>query len=260
VELLVALAVLILLVTLVSGFANAILSIITLGNKRMEADADARLALDRLSRDWAKIVVRTDVDYRFHKQPGNDHIAFFSGTGASLSERTLSSIHYRLAESSRLERGALPIGWDGMVFSPLTRSQNLDPSTAPQPPNVLPLPADDNYDILSDSLVRFEICYLRRQPGNRSLVLTVTPPDSISDLAGIVVGVVLLDAKSRLLVPDASTLSQMFPDAMDGRDIASLWSEALEAPDFATTAGIPAAAASQLRIYQRICYLPRPPP
>ena len=54
----------------------------TLGNKRMDADSQARQLLDRMAIDFDQMLKRTDVSYYVktlgNTQAGNDQIAFFS--------------------------------------------------------------------------------------------------------------------------------------------------------------------------------------
>src|SRR4029079_19396696 len=88
VELMVTMAVLALLVLFVSSLVNSAATITTLGNKRMDADTQARQLLDRMAVDFSQMVKRDDVDF-FAKgtvaprtgggtMPGNDQIAFYS--------------------------------------------------------------------------------------------------------------------------------------------------------------------------------------
>ena len=58
----------------------------TLGNKRMDADSQARQLLDRMAIDFEQMLKRTDVSYFVktgntqtgNPETGNDQIAFFS--------------------------------------------------------------------------------------------------------------------------------------------------------------------------------------
>ena len=55
-------AVLALLVLFVTSFVNTAATVTTLGNKRMDADAQARQLLDRMAVDFAQMVKRDDLD------------------------------------------------------------------------------------------------------------------------------------------------------------------------------------------------------
>jgi hypothetical protein len=98
-ELVVTIGVLALLVFLFTQLMNSAATVTTLGHKQMDADAQTRQLLDRMSVDFAHMVKRSDVDYylksswfasgspptssgvtgvRTLLQPGNDTIAFYS--------------------------------------------------------------------------------------------------------------------------------------------------------------------------------------
>ena len=62
-ELLVSIGVLVLLVFLATQLINSATTVAILGNKRMDADSEARQVLDRMAIDFAQMVKRTDVDY-----------------------------------------------------------------------------------------------------------------------------------------------------------------------------------------------------
>src|SRR6476659_1988035 len=66
-ELLVSMGVLVLLVLLFTQLLNSAATTITLGNKRMDADSQARQLLDRMAIDFDQMLKRSDVDY-FAKQ------------------------------------------------------------------------------------------------------------------------------------------------------------------------------------------------
>src|SRR3954471_11549193 len=94
-ELLVSIVVLALLVLFVSSLVNSAATITTLGNKRMDADSQARQLLDRMAIDFDQMLKRTDVSY-FVKtlgniQTGNDQIAFFSAVSGYYSQAGYNS-------------------------------------------------------------------------------------------------------------------------------------------------------------------------
>ncbi len=105
-ELLVTMSVLVLLVFLFTQLLNSAATTMTLGNKRMDADSQARQLLDRMAIDFDQMLKRTDVSYYVKtwnhsasNQPGNDQIAFFSAvpgiypsSGASKARSRLSLI------------------------------------------------------------------------------------------------------------------------------------------------------------------------
>ena len=89
VELLVATAVFLLLMTLVIQLFNSAVATVGLRNKQMDSDAQAEAVFDRMAVDFGQLVQRPDVDYFLkssaadqygNKQPqvGNDQMAFYS--------------------------------------------------------------------------------------------------------------------------------------------------------------------------------------
>src|SRR5204862_2074470 len=62
-ELLITIGVLVLLVFLITQLLNSAATVTTLGHKQMDADAQTRQLLDRMTLDFAQMVKRSDVDY-----------------------------------------------------------------------------------------------------------------------------------------------------------------------------------------------------
>src|SRR6266536_5749914 len=62
-ELLVTMSVLVLLVFLFTQLLNSAATIMAVGNKRMDADSQARQLLDRMAIDFDQMLKRTDVSY-----------------------------------------------------------------------------------------------------------------------------------------------------------------------------------------------------
>src|SRR6266403_1162395 len=109
-ELLVSVFVLVLLVFLFTQLLNSAATITTLGNKRMDADSEARQVFDRMALDFAQLVKRTDLDY-FAKNTvppnsvggymsGNDQIAFYTSAPgyypSTGSQSSVSLVAYRV--------------------------------------------------------------------------------------------------------------------------------------------------------------------
>ena len=89
----------------------------TLGNKRMDADSQARQLLDRMANDFDQMLKRSDISYYVKTgsaQPGNDQIAFFSAVpgyyGQAGYNSNASLVAYRVnadstsASYNKLER------------------------------------------------------------------------------------------------------------------------------------------------------------
>jgi hypothetical protein len=183
-----------------------------------------------------------------------------------------------------LERLAQGLMWDGagsamqfLTFQP--------PTSVTGPPTLLggaitnqwsgvvgdtgdATPNPSYYDAIGSQVFRLGICFqlqngtFSRNPGFTNSA--PVSPGSITNTVAIVVAVAALDSKSRQLVPMgswANLMSTAFPiDATKLADnppvlMDSQWNAALTNSAFAQTAGIPALAASHIKVYQRYYYL-----
>src|SRR5438270_7790870 len=178
----VSIAVLTLLVLLATRILNSASTVTTAGNKRMDADSQARPVLDRMAADFAQMVKRPDVDYYLKNdaitQPGNDQIAFFCNVPgyypSTGSQSPTSLVAYRIKSYAaspsynKLERMGKGLLWNGvtpaaspvptavpMIFLPSTISSISAWSGAVQPspdPNY----SDPDYELVGPNVFRFE--------------------------------------------------------------------------------------------------------
>ena len=86
----------------------------------------------------------------------------------------------------------------------------------------------------------------------------------IQDVSAIVVAIALLDPTSQKIVTNRASMVGALADPTDAdlqaappRLMAQTWLNAVTSQNFASTSGIPSAAASQVRVYQRYFYLNR---
>src|SRR5271167_735494 len=123
VEMLVSIAVLSIMMVGVVQIMNGAMTASTAGGKRMDADTQARMVLDRIAYDISKIVKRSDVEYYLEKNPAtsdenpngsadsNDQMIFFSESGGYFpntvntnQEGTASLVGYRInSQTAQLE-------------------------------------------------------------------------------------------------------------------------------------------------------------
>ncbi len=169
VELLVAMAVLVILIGVTAQMTSGVSSIVNRGGTHISEDEQARSLMDRMALDFGAMVKRSDVDYYLKgrpaalAQPGNDQIAFYtevagyvdsatataSGTPAStpVTQSPTALIAYRVnATTLRLERLCRGLVWNGsssgdvMAFLPVPLASPL-PSPLPSPmPTAVPTP------------------------------------------------------------------------------------------------------------------------
>ena len=96
-ELLVSVGVLVLLVLLFTQLLNSAATVMTLGNKGMDTDSQARELLDRMAIDFDQMLKRTDVSYfaktvgKLRGRSGNDQIAFYSAVPGYYSQAVITA-------------------------------------------------------------------------------------------------------------------------------------------------------------------------
>jgi len=209
-ELLVSVAVLAMLLVLILQLFNSAASVTGMGNKHMDADAQARALLDRLAIDFGSMVKRPDVDYYLkgrpsdnHQKSASDQIAFYSEVPgfSSGSPSPVSLVAYRLNSSThRIERLGKGLKWNGasttdtpVVFLPIPIASPL-PSPLPSPmPVPAPTPAwpqaansdaDTDYEPCGPQVFRFEYYYiLKGQDSSAPSILSDTPWDTRAPLS-----------------------------------------------------------------------------
>jgi prepilin-type N-terminal cleavage/methylation domain-containing protein len=264
VELLISITVLTLVLLFANSLVNSVATITTLGNKRMDADAQARQLLDRMTVDFAQMVKRSDVTYYFKggtggSQTGNDQIAFYSATPgyysttASTTQSPVSLVAYRVNSNSsnlaynKLERLGKGLLWNGV-------SSTEDPLTFWQ---AIAAPTDANYsasgEIMGPQVFRFEYGYLLTDG-----TTAITPPASIAGITALIVDIAVIDPKSKVLLtnPQITTLSAQLSDFSAGilpGQVLGKWQGTL---DSNTT--LPRSAISGIRLYERYFYLSPP--
>lgn len=265
VEVLVAMTVLALLLLVVGQLLVTTNSTISVNRSRSDALGQGRFVFDRMALDFADRLRRDDVDSTFESRSGNDAFAFYSsstglypGQTQKADTRQLSVVGYQVAldakDRPQLERGALGLTWEEMVFSPLTNGVQTPRFT---PPNTLPAidvgeEGLSNFQVLSESVFRMELSYLLKADSTSSSPRLVAElPTDIDEISAVVVTIAVLDERSRKVVTDYSSLIQSLLDAENGKDPLSVWAEIVESPDFAQRAGIPQTAAQSVRLYQR---------
>ena len=269
VELIVAFAVLTLVIIFVTRLFNTATAITTIGNKRMDADAQARQLLDRMAIDFWQMVKRSDIDYYLkspgNAQTGNDQIAFFTQvTGyypSTGSQSPISLVSYRVnsintaAAFNKLERMGKGLVWNGVspsnvpiVFLPLTINTNWPSAT-----NAV---AEPDYEVLGPQVFRLEYFYLLKN-GNVSdtpweTSAGHTSVSGMQDVAAIAVSIAVIDPKSKILLSAAqiSTLAGEMNDfvpSMRPGELLTQWQSVLDG-----TTGMPRSSISSIRLYERL--------
>jgi type II secretory pathway component PulJ len=225
-ELLVSMGVLVLLVFLATQLINSATTVTILGNKRMDADSEARQVLDRMAIDFAQMVKRTDVDYYVklanQQQQHNDQMAFYSAVPgynpSSGAQSPVSLVAYRVnsdpASSSynKIERLGKGLVWNGasttdtpVVFLPLRISNTWCQATISGTPSATCTGTPDpSYEVIGPDVFRFEYYYLLT---NGSLsdgpcldANNCTTLNGWRDVSAIVVDIAVIDPRSKALL------------------------------------------------------------
>jgi len=193
-ELLASIAAFILLVLFIAQLVTNVISATSATKRRLDADDQARLVLDRVGEDLSAMVKRSDVDALFSKNDnGNDRIFFYSETpgyltGQSSAASSVTLVGYTIDSSASslttnmLERCAQTCTWDGSLGAPfLTYAGGsswapLAASTLAANSLVTAATPDDNFHVLGEGVFRIEFCFLLKD-GTYSInpILTQTP-------------------------------------------------------------------------------------
>jgi hypothetical protein len=274
---LVAISVLALLVLLTTQLLNNAAALVTAGNKRMDADSQARPLFERMALDFAEVIKRSDVSYYVKTaatpMTGNDLMGFYSAVQGyyPTTPSPISVVAYRVnsdfsnsAAYNRLERMGKGLDWNGasatntpVVFRPLTL-HGIWPSVASSSAYDDTDPAKRTYEIIGPQVFRFEYYYLEKATGN-----LVTNPAAwislsdvaIKDAAAIVVAIAVIDPKSRILLSNAqvATLVESLPDYASGLrpgELLAQWQSVLD-----NLTNMPRPAISSIRLYERCFYI-----
>ncbi len=264
VEVLVAELVFVILLGLSLFLSFAIIQSVQEEKKGMDSLGEARLAMDRLSMDWAARVRRSDVPALFTKQTGNDQIGLLSQVPAYNGARQLSWVSYQVGTNSQvvagsqlastyaLQRGIVGFNWQS------TDSGGNQLLTFPfVPSSVTVAPAD--YEPMANTVFRMEFCFLEQNTTNSSPFTVDSSLNLTSNnFVGVVVAVAALDQRSRQIVTQAqltSMVTALKDVTADGVDPQSLWLPILNSTNFASTAGIPQSVAAAVHVFQRTFYL-----
>ena len=279
VELLVAMAVLSLIILVIAQIFNTSSIAISQNSKNMNALDSSEAMLQQVGLDVSRMLLRDDIDYSFVKvkntgtNPGNDFFSFYartpglSATGlpSSNAPRPLSVVQYQVVQNPtshllEMQYGALQIDWDNAGTSPFVLTSSTQLLSTPNT-----LPAVTTFTPLAPEVVRMELCFVLVndpvQTDNPPKLLSATPPAYISasnvpypirNVAGILIGIVVIDPKSRALLPAGVDLkvAQLFPDAVADQDLLSLWAPLNMAAKLQAI-GVPTKAVPGVRIYQK---------
>jgi Tfp pilus assembly protein PilV len=294
VELLVSFTVLGLIMVGVAQMMSSALSATLGGYKHMDADTQARMVLDRMAFDISKMTKRTDVDYYFGKNTGNDQMAFYSESGGyypsdltSATQQSDVSLVGYMIKNNQLCRLSKGLTWNAVNTTDMAMIFNPNPTNVTS--NTITTAAitggtDSSYQVIGDQVFRLEYCFLLQSSPTSTVTLPlassqtqsvayfsdtpwVTPdttPLGLKDVTAIVVTIAVLDTKSRAILSNSTSAlttaasnlgDDTFSTTTKAATTSSLPLVTWKAKLASNGLGLPQAAASQVRFYQRYCYL-----
>jgi len=192
VEMMVATAVLVLLIVMVTQLTNSAATVTTGSRKHMDADSQARMIFDRMANDFARMSKRPDMDCIFSNQAANDAMFFYSeapayydGSASDFTNRnTTALVGYRINSAYQLERLGKLLTWDSsatsttpgsvvfLTYPPTASSPSPTASPTPWPASTLtgnwgtsigaPVGSgtDADYHVIGDQAFRMAFCFL----------------------------------------------------------------------------------------------------
>lgn len=242
VEMLVAMAVLVLLMGIIVQIVEMTGRSISSSSRHLDSLEQARMVFDRLQLDVSGRPRRADLPVLLSKAAGNDSLQFYSQVeGYGGSARNFTVVGYRIQQTNtarlyQMERGALGTAWT-----------DTPPAFLPQASPAIP---DADYDVLAGGVFRLEFCCLKTDG-----VLSTTAASDLGDVAAIIVALAVLDPDSRKLTTSSSQLEALaaaLPDSAAGAVPLPAWQAALfQSPP----SGIPTRVWQSIRIYQRAFYV-----
>lgn len=271
IEILVATAVLIILVAMVASIVQSGNAVISSSRKHLSADSEAREVFGQFGMDLARMPRRNDLDVL--TSSSNNAIFFYSeapGFQSAADSRQfnkLSLVGYRVNSQAQLERLGKGLTWENQPFLTYS-SQPLTTNSTPVPDSTISetwkaavgsAPAygngvDDNYHLFADGVFRIFYCFQTTNGAYTKKPASTAITGPLGDASSLILTLAILDSESRKLVTDTSKLATALPDPdlSNNKLPAETWQAAVDnVSRFAQDAGIPTAAASRVRIYQR---------
>jgi prepilin-type N-terminal cleavage/methylation domain-containing protein len=268
-EMLVAVAMLALLIVFVGRLFTSASSMTTLAGKHIDCDLQATQVFDRMAVDFAQMIVRPDIDSYvkgLDPETGNDRIAFFSevpgyypSTG---SQSPTSLVAYRINSNTgspsfnKMERMGKGLLWNGvstinkpLIFGGTPTLQSNWPTATDG------TSSDPDYETIGSQIFRFEYFYFL----NNGTLAATPGANGMADVQAISVCIAIVDPKSKTIL-STSQLTALGNNMKDfdpvsfqrPGDMLAQWQSTLD-----STADMPRAAISAIRLYQRTFSLPQ---
>lgn len=239
-EMLVAMAVLILLVTLLSMTLSQTSLAVFNTRDRSEIEARAGLVFSIFGRDFNQSILSVRDISPAEKKPGNDTVSFYTKRRGYTGDRPLSAVTYEVLDGE-LRRGA--VGQKFGVSSDVAGREilRIDP-LAP-----IPKPVTEDNQVVASGVVRMEVGYIDSSSSEASFV--VNWPGT-AKVTSVLVTLVMVEGEGRVSLDSTqlAALEEFFPDASDGEPPLAGWQALAQNTD----GSLPTAIHRSLRVYQRL--------
>jgi len=261
VEVLVAMAVFLFMAVMVASITGGVSRITGQSQRRMSVDGGVRQSLSRISADFSRAIIRSDLPFRIEKKSGNDSLNFLAAAEGYSAGRGITMLGYQVTNAS-LQRGAEATTWTSSGASALSFTSVTNAVSSNSYLSI----SSANYEILESDIFRMEVAFLMGDGSIKSTVGTnaggttyiasfaSTARTASSDaIRAVIVTVAAVDSRARELVPPSeySQLANIFSDATPGSDVLTAWKENLKN----SISGMHQAARENVRIYQRYIYI-----
>lgn len=262
VEVLVAMAIFLFMAVMVASITDGVSRIVGQSQRRMSVDGSVRQSLSRISTDFSRAIIRSDLPFRIEKKSGNDSLMFFAAAEGYSAGRGITMLGYQVA-SEGLQRGAEAKSWTSNGSSALSFASVTNAAASSSYLSI----DSANYEILESDIFRMEFAFLM---GNGTIKSTVGTNASgsttyIASLAStartassnairaVIVTVAAVDSRARALMSPSeySQLADNFSDATAISDPLKKWNEYLTN----SPAVLSQPAREGIRIYQRYIYI-----
>ena len=261
VEVLVAMAIFLCMAVMVASIVGGVSQIAGQSQRRMSVDGGVRQSLSRISADFSRAIIRSDLPFRIEKKPGNDDLMFFAAAEGYSAGRGITMLGYQVTNAS-LQRGAEATTWTASGATALSFTSVTNAVSS----NSYLLIDSSNYEILEPDIFRMEVAFLMGDGTIQSTVGTnagsttyianfasTARTDSSDVIRAVIVTVAAVDSRAReLMTPsEYSQLANNFSDATAGSDPLTAWKGYLTN----SAVVLPQPVREGIRIYQRYIYI-----
>jgi len=260
VEVLVAMAIFLFMAVMVASITGGVSRIAGQSQRRMGVDGGVRQSLSRISADFSRAIIRSDLPFRIEKKSGNDGLIFPAASEGYSAGRGITMLGYQVANAT-LQRGAEATTWtagsSALFFTSVTNAVSSN--------SYLSI-SSANYEILESDIFRMEVAFLMGDGSIKSSVGTnaggttyiasfaSTPRTASSNaIRAVIVTVAAVDSRARALMTPSeySQLANNFSDATAGSDPLTAWKGYLTN----SPAVLSQPAREGIHIYQRYIYI-----